>query len=78
MRASGRAGCRRVAHYRGKAVKGPTAKIMQELGLHADASGIARHYAGLIDGFVIDAQDRALADKLTIPHGHSHPDDDAR
>jgi LPPG:FO 2-phospho-L-lactate transferase len=51
----------------GKAVKGPTAKIMGELGLEADALGIARHYAGLIDGFVIDGQDRALADGLAIP-----------
>ena len=42
----------------GKAVKGPTAKIMAELGLQPDSRAIARHYAGLIDGFVIDSAGR--------------------
>jgi LPPG:FO 2-phospho-L-lactate transferase len=67
IRASGRPVIAVSPIIAGKAVKGPTAKIMRELGLQADALGIARHYAGLIDGFVIDAQDRALADQLTIP-----------
>ena len=67
MRASGRPVIAISPIIAGKAVKGPTAKIMEELGLHADALGIARHYAGLLDGFVIDGQDRALADKLAIP-----------
>ena len=35
----------------GKAVKGPTAKIMQELGVPLTASAIARHYAEILDGF---------------------------
>jgi LPPG:FO 2-phospho-L-lactate transferase len=38
----------------GKAIKGPTAKMMEELGLPTDAAAVARHYDGLIDGFVLD------------------------
>ncbi|WP_342643833.1 2-phospho-L-lactate transferase [Rhodoligotrophos ferricapiens] len=48
----------------GQAVKGPTAKMMAELGLHVDAVAVARHYAGLIDIFVLDQQDAALADAI--------------
>jgi LPPG:FO 2-phospho-L-lactate transferase len=44
----------------GKAVKGPAAKMMGELGADVSALGIARHYGGLIDGLVIDAADRPL------------------
>jgi len=51
----------------GKAVKGPTAKIMAELGLSPDAAAIARHYAGLIDGLVLDVQDEALAGAIAVP-----------
>lgn len=43
----------------GAALKGPAVKIMGELGLRADVEGVAAYYAGLIDGFVIDAEDRA-------------------
>ena len=38
----------------GRAVKGPAAKMMAELGLPVSAAGIARYYLGLIDGFVLD------------------------
>jgi LPPG:FO 2-phospho-L-lactate transferase len=51
----------------GKAVKGPAAKIMAELGLAADSRSIARYYAGLVDGFVIDAMDQALAAEMPLP-----------
>lgn len=51
----------------GKAVKGPTAKIMAELGIAASALSIAQHYRNLIDGFVLDACDRELADRFDIP-----------
>ncbi|MEP7098094.1 MAG: 2-phospho-L-lactate transferase [Dokdonella sp.] len=50
----------------GQAVKGPTAKIMQELGLRVDNSSIASHYAGLIDAMVIDSRDAADAAALGI------------
>ncbi len=43
----------------GAAVKGPTTKIMKELELPATQHSIFQHYAGLIDGLVIDEADRA-------------------
>ena len=51
----------------GQAVKGPTAKIMRELGMEPTSSTIARHYAGLIDGLVIDESDASDADKISVP-----------
>jgi LPPG:FO 2-phospho-L-lactate transferase len=51
----------------GRAVKGPTAKMMQELGLPVTAAGVAAHYHGLLDGFVLDEADAALADTLALP-----------
>jgi LPPG:FO 2-phospho-L-lactate transferase len=41
----------------GRALKGPAAKMMRELGLGSDAVAIARFYAGLVDGLIIDEQD---------------------
>ena len=38
----------------GDAVKGPTAKIMRELGLDVSAREVARYYGSIIDGFVDD------------------------
>ena len=51
----------------GRAVKGPTAKMMRELGLEVSAAGVAAHYGDLIDGFVLDDADAALADTLHVP-----------
>ncbi len=51
----------------GRAVKGPTAKIMAELGVSVNNRTIAAHYAGLIDGLVIDSQDGSEADALPLP-----------
>jgi LPPG:FO 2-phospho-L-lactate transferase len=48
----------------GAAIKGPAAKIMQELGVAATAAAVARHYAGLIDGIVIDEVDAALRGEI--------------
>ncbi|WP_323036359.1 2-phospho-L-lactate transferase [Pararhodobacter sp.] len=45
----------------GKALKGPAAKMMLELGRDVSVLGVARHYLGLIDGLVIDVQDAAFA-----------------
>lgn len=50
----------------GKAVKGPTAKIMAEFGLAPSATEVARHYGDLLDGFVIDHADADAAAKLAI------------
>lgn len=41
-------------------MKGPTAKIMQELGIETTALAIARHYSGLIDGLLVDDRDAAV------------------
>ncbi len=51
----------------GRAIKGPTAKIMAELGLEVTAATVARHYAGLIDGFVLDAADAACENAIAVP-----------
>ena len=48
----------------GKAVKGPAAKILRELGHEVSALAVARHYRGLIDGFVLDREDAALAPEV--------------
>jgi LPPG:FO 2-phospho-L-lactate transferase len=41
----------------GKAVKGPTAKLMAELGVPVSPAAIASHYGGLIDGMLVDERD---------------------
>jgi len=48
----------------GRAIKGPTAKMMDELGLQTDAVGVARHYRGLVDGFVLDECDAAAVEAV--------------
>jgi LPPG:FO 2-phospho-L-lactate transferase len=48
----------------GRALKGPTAKIMGELGVPVTAGAIARHYRDLLDGFILDDADRAEAEGL--------------
>jgi LPPG:FO 2-phospho-L-lactate transferase len=50
----------------GKAIKGPTAKLMGELGLEVTAATIVHHYRDLIDGFVLDSEDGDLAGTLGI------------
>ncbi len=42
----------------GKAIKGPAAKLMAELGLKVKASVIAHHYGEIINGFALDQVDR--------------------
>jgi len=44
----------------GKVVKGPAAKMFQELGFEASAVNVARHYGDLLSGFVLDEVDAAL------------------
>jgi LPPG:FO 2-phospho-L-lactate transferase len=45
----------------GKALKGPADRMLASLGHESTALGVARGYAGLIDAFVIDMVDAALA-----------------
>ncbi len=48
----------------GQAVKGPADRMLETLGHERSAFGVAAMYAGLLDGFVIDHQDRALVDRI--------------
>ncbi|MGD9711734.1 MAG: 2-phospho-L-lactate transferase [Thermomicrobiales bacterium] len=49
----------------GKALKGPADRMMATLGHEPSALGIARLYAGLIDGLVIDHVDRSLSSTIS-------------
>ena len=44
----------------GLALKGPTAKMMEELDVPRTAAAVAEHYGDLLDGFVLDDSDAAL------------------
>jgi LPPG:FO 2-phospho-L-lactate transferase len=48
----------------GRAVKGPAAKMFQELGIAPSPVAIAEHYRGLLTGLVIDRSDAALAPQV--------------
>jgi len=48
----------------GAAIKGPTAKLMRELGIEPSVNSIAMHYRDILDGLVIDTQDRARQDAI--------------
>ena len=54
----------------GRAVKGPTAKIMEELGMKPSASAVAERYGDLLDGYVMDVRDAEeaahVAPKVTL------------
>ena len=51
----------------GQAVKGPTAKIMTELGLPVDAATVARHYRDVLVCYVADPADAAQTADLGVP-----------
>ncbi len=48
----------------GRAIKGPTAKMMQELGMEVSAASVAWRYGDLLDGYIVDH-----ADAGTVLHG---------
>lgn len=48
----------------GRALKGPAAKLLVELGGLSGVTAVAAHYRGLIDGLVIDESDAGEADRL--------------
>jgi LPPG:FO 2-phospho-L-lactate transferase len=50
-----------------RALKGPAAKMMAELGLPVNAASVAAHYRGLVDTFVLDESDATLADTINEP-----------
>lgn len=51
----------------GAAIKGPTAKMMRELAVPTSAVQVAAHYGDLLDGFVLDERDAALAARIGLP-----------
>jgi len=51
----------------GKAVKGPTAKMMAELGLPVDAATVARHYGDILRHYVADEADANEIGDLGVP-----------
>jgi len=51
----------------GKAVKGPTAKMMAELGLPVDAAAVAHHYRDVLDLYIADEEDAVAVADLEIP-----------
>ncbi len=48
----------------GRALKGPAAKLMAEMGMEVSPVGVAAHYQDLLDGFVLDVQDAGDADRV--------------
>lgn len=51
----------------GQAIKGPTAKIMAELGISPTSASVAAHYVDFLDGIILDETDRDEAARLPIP-----------
>jgi LPPG:FO 2-phospho-L-lactate transferase len=51
----------------GRAVKGPTAKMMAELGLPVDAAAVARHYGDILDLYVADQSDVGAVGDPGVP-----------
>ncbi len=68
----------------GRALKGPADRMLTSLGHEASALGVARLYARLVDGFVLDAIDADLAPGVeelgprTLVTDTVMTDDDAR
>lgn len=48
----------------GAAVKGPTAKIMAELGLKMNSTAVAEYYQDIVSGFILDRRDVAEIDGI--------------
>jgi LPPG:FO 2-phospho-L-lactate transferase len=48
----------------GRAIRGPLAGMMETLGHESSALGVAHLYAGLVDTFVLDVVDEALAGEV--------------
>jgi len=48
----------------GKAIKGPAAKMMAEMGLPVSAAAVASYYGELIDGFICDQEDAHISQTI--------------
>jgi LPPG:FO 2-phospho-L-lactate transferase len=51
----------------GRALKGPAAKMMREMGQMPSPLTVVDHYEGLLDGFVLDREDEVLAPAIDLP-----------
>lgn len=51
----------------GRAIKGPAAKIMQELGLMSSPLTVIDRYDDILTGFVLDQTDHEIADAVQVP-----------
>ena len=51
----------------GRAIKGPTAKMMTELGLPTTSTTVAEHYGDLLNGFIIDGADGSQVETIDLP-----------
>lgn len=49
----------------GQAIKGPAAKMYQELGIQPSALAVARHYGAQVKGFIMDQIDREQVEPVT-------------
>jgi LPPG:FO 2-phospho-L-lactate transferase len=56
----------------GQAVKGPTAKMMGELGFQPSALSVANHYRDLLDGYVADVADSDELSQFQTPVTLAH------
>lgn len=56
----------------GRAVKGPAAKMMAELGLPVTAAAVAAHYGELLDVMIVDEVDRAAVPSITSLGRRAH------
>jgi LPPG:FO 2-phospho-L-lactate transferase len=50
----------------GEAVKGPTAKMMREMGMEVSARAVGQHYGELLDGYIVEQADAASCRDLDI------------
>ncbi len=53
----------------GRAIKGPAARMMSDLGIEASPVGVAKLYRGLVDAMVLDEVDRGLAERVRSEAG---------
>jgi LPPG:FO 2-phospho-L-lactate transferase len=54
---------------RGRAVKGPAAQMMADLGMEPSPVGVANIYRGLVDAIVIDSRDADLSARVESETG---------
>lgn len=52
----------------GKVIKGPTGKFIEAVGHEASITGVLASYEGLLDGFVVDADDPADSPRVIDTH----------